>query len=106
MPTTHPAAESDGLFSPSKLVNPATALQQRTPNKNDRQEFTVIDLAKRYDVCDKTIRRWRSAMKLPPDAVRGGIILWRLGDIEAWEKFGYPPRHRFVELTQPRPFAE
>jgi excisionase family DNA binding protein len=46
--------------------------------------LTVNDVAKRLQVLPQTIRRWRSAGKLPAAITLGGVIRWRAETVDAW----------------------
>jgi hypothetical protein len=47
--------------------------------------LTVADLAARWRLKPKTIRNRRTLGTLPP-AIKGGQLLFRLDDVEAWEQ--------------------
>ena len=46
--------------------------------------LTVRDVAKRLQVNEKTVRRWREEKRLPPALVVAGIVRWRADDIDDW----------------------
>ncbi len=48
--------------------------------------LTVSDLAGRFSVTQKTVRRWRREGRLPAAIEIGGVIRWEPGVVEQWLK--------------------
>ena len=62
-------------------------------------------LAKRLGVSVRTLWRLRSAGKLPTPVRLGGVVRWRVADIDAWVAAGCPdfqPQARVAVSRRPR----
>lgn len=51
----------------------------------DTKHLNQIDLARRWRVSERTLERWRWRRQGPEFLKIGGRVVYRLGDIEAYE---------------------
>lgn len=66
----------------------------------DEQFLTVDDMAARYGCTKSSIYSSRHRGQLPP-AFRTNRLLWRLGDVEAWEAARTaPPAPPWAEISE------
>ena len=50
------------------------------------RHLNEFDLAKRWNISERTLQRWRWKKKGPPYLKIGGRVAYRLSDIERWEE--------------------
>ncbi len=50
------------------------------------RHLNEFDLAKRWNISERTLQRWRWKKKGPPYLKIGGRVAYRLSDVEAWEE--------------------
>lgn len=50
--------------------------------------LTADDLARRFQVDRKTIRRWKDEGRLPEPVQIGGVVRWHAGVLDAWLRGG------------------
>jgi hypothetical protein len=61
----------------------------------DTKHLNQIDLARRWRVSERTLERWRWRRQGPEFLKIGGRVVYRLGDVEAYEA----SRTRNVKLS-------
>ena len=50
--------------------------------------LSAADLARLFQVQEKTIRRWRDEGRLPEPVQIGGVVRWHAGELDAWLRGG------------------
>lgn len=58
--------------------------------KNKVDLLTARDLAGRLAISTRTVWRLRAAGRLPAPVVFGGVVRWRVADIDGWLERGCP----------------
>jgi predicted DNA-binding transcriptional regulator AlpA len=57
----------------------------------DVHHLNEVQLARRWNISERTLQRWRWKKKGPANLKIGGRVAYRLSDIEAWEEENIRP---------------
>lgn len=72
--------------SAATAANPGSLSGHQSPGALEERHFLQSELGRRWKISPRTLERWRTKRKGPRYLRLGGRIVYRLEDIEAYER--------------------